>query len=101
MKGLSSMTTPTKPENPPAFPVFTEYEQWDDEAARYRSHILPDGGMSLRDYFAAKALVGILDSCMSVMQDGDEFSTRWHNATNTAQMAYEMADAMLAERSKP
>lgn len=46
-------------------------------------------GMSLRDYFAAKAQAGMLAN---------------YNVINTpehvAQMAYAHADAMLAERSK-
>lgn len=47
-------------------------------------------GMSLRDYFAAKAMQGVLadPSC-----EGE------HKAT--AKWAYEMADAMLAARAIP
>ena len=45
-----------------------------------------DPGMSLRDYFAAKAL----PMCMTA----DE------SARTVAEMAYSMADAMLAQREK-
>lgn len=45
-------------------------------------------GMSLRDYFAAKALVG----CLSTMNPYDP--------TGIAKGAYALADAMLAERAK-
>ena len=47
-----------------------------------------DEGMSLRDYFAAQALRldWVADSQL--------------NAESTAQWAYEVADAMLAEREK-
>lgn len=50
-------------------------------------------GMSLRDYFAAKAAVGLM-------------GRSWNNITGTelialwATSAYAMADAMLAERAK-
>jgi hypothetical protein len=49
------------------------------------------GGMTLRDYFAAKAMVGWL--------------TTWEfdesvNAATLAEFCYRMADAMLAERDK-
>lgn len=48
------------------------------------------GGMTLRDYFAAKAMQGLLaQSCGSAM--GSE-------PINGAQYAYAMADAMLKER---
>lgn len=50
---------------------------------------IPEWGMSLRDYFAAKAQAGMLAN---------------YNVINTpehvAQMAYAHADAMLAERAK-
>ena len=47
-----------------------------------------DKGMSLRDYFAAKAMQGRLAVPGYVDVDQD------------AEMAYKMADAMLKERSK-
>jgi len=62
----------------PAFPT--------DHVKHYPSH----SGMSLRDYFAAKALQGIV-----ALQDGcgDKHST--------ARYCYEYADAMLAARATP
>jgi hypothetical protein len=51
---------------------------------------LSDDGMSLRDYFAAKAM-------QSIMADGKQYS----GFDEIAEYAYEVADAMLAERSKP
>jgi hypothetical protein len=48
-----------------------------------------DGGMTLRDYFAAKAMQGLLG--------GRE---RALTAEEWAEQAYRMADTMLAERSK-
>jgi hypothetical protein len=64
----------------PAFPF--EYE---DEIAQYVSH-----GMTLRDYFAAKAMQGLLAA--------DKIND-WTDC-KCAEYAYEMADAMLKERGK-
>lgn len=50
-------------------------------------------GMSLRDYFAAKALPGCIAAIMSLE------CHRWF-PTDFAQEAYKMADAMLEERAK-
>lgn len=54
--------------------------------------------VSPRDYFAAKALQGLLS------WPGDESSGSYHSNSDpahTASMAYEYADAMLAARVKP
>ena len=54
-------------------------------------------GMTLRDYFAAKAMPAVYaDYCASARQTG--FDVGWVNFV--AQEAYEMADAMIAEREK-
>lgn len=50
------------------------------------------GGMTLRDYFAAKAMQGLL------AQSGGSACGSPHDVG--AAYAYAMADAMLAERSK-
>jgi hypothetical protein len=47
-------------------------------------------GMTLRDYFAAKAMQGLLSARNPLVT----------NIGGIAEAAYEMADAMLAERSK-
>ena len=46
----------------------------------------PEKGMTLRDYFAAKAMQGILFECLE--------------SQNTAKFAYELADAMLKAREQ-
>lgn len=62
----------------------------------------PDGkgvqyyGMSLRDYFAAKAVAGLIAGAMSDGSIWDEES-----ASMASQHAYAVADAMLAARSQP
>ena len=50
------------------------------------------GGMTLRDYFAAKAMQSILTSCYD--------DTPEHDAGSVATLSYAIADAMLAERAK-
>lgn len=65
----------------PAFPFVVEIEQENAPTAK-----LINDGMTLRDYFAAKAML------------------TFNSATATPQMlskwSYEMADAMMAERGK-
>jgi hypothetical protein len=75
-------------ENPPAFPNKDEL-----------GNMIP--GLSLRDYFAAKALP-------LAMADNDIYGKTVHCANQSklsipetlAKMAYDLADAMLLERSK-
>lgn len=50
----------------------------------------PQGGMTLRDYFAAKAM----QSMVAAEFAGTHAETYW------AESAYKMADAMLKERAK-
>lgn len=49
------------------------------------------GGMSLRDYFAAQALMGL---CANSVPGSH------HSTENRVRDAYEIADAMIAERNK-
>lgn len=60
----------------PAFPR--------SESLKYQQHIT--GGMTLRDYFAAKAMQGLMDAAMPMPE--------------IAQAAYQMADDMLKARIK-
>lgn len=64
--------------NPPAFP-----------------HARNDG-MTLRDYFAAKAISGVFSNTVIM----NVASTKKEMANFLARFAYEMADAMLAERER-
>lgn len=70
----------------PAFPVLPPLDPRGGSASGYP---YPADGMTLRDYFAAAALQGMLADANT---DGTKelFATR----------AYAMADAMLAERAK-
>ena len=69
--------------NEPAFPV--------QDASKWQAH-----GMSLRDYFAAKAMQSILAGAME--QGG---ATEAEDALTLTRRAWLMADAMLATRKPP
>lgn len=62
----------------PAFPAM-HFDLGDDEH-----------GMTLRDYFAAKALQGIIATNSHFVKDAEALASK----------AYEFADAMLEERNK-
>ena len=62
----------------PAFPLIGDWSQVKKE------------GMTLRDYFAAKALQGLIAS----------FPTSLPPAVMASEAAYQYADAMLKERDK-
>ena len=66
--------------NPPAFPHTVEYKGSDCGG------IVPHGGMTLRDYFAAKAMQGLLAR------------TSTSNGDVIVKDSYALADAMLKAR---
>lgn len=75
-------------ENPPAYP-FNELDQTSGNI--FAQH----KGMTLRDYFAAAALKGILSNLICMKNDqGDLIKT----ANEAAALAYKQADAMLKAR---
>lgn len=83
-----------KPENPQAFPPNAGWRD-DDQNAR---------GMTLRDYFAAKALSGLCansskELLLTFIKEATERGECRMSGT-FAREAYEFADAMLAEREK-
>lgn len=74
-----------------AFPAI-EIKQIGDSAYNPPTKVYHHG-MSLRDYFAGQALTGLCS-----LQDGTGL---WqYDAKGAAESAYEVADAMLAERDK-
>jgi hypothetical protein len=78
----------------PAFPVHGGAHEDDDP----RNHTL-GGGMSLRDFFAGQALVS-METWVPSRDDGTYPSDRSEVLALKAAWAYDMADAMLAARSK-
>jgi len=83
---------PRKPDGGQAFPVpagnFSGGESWSS-----------DNGMSLRDYFAAKAPTMPRHAFEELDRAGTGSSAPWM-ARRLAAWAYLFADAMLAERDK-
>ena len=57
-------------------------------------------GMTLRDYFAGQALVGILAGSAGSAGDIRRGTTIGTIERNSGRVAYEFADAMIAERDK-
>jgi hypothetical protein len=85
----------TKETGGPAFPEQV-LKHWADLTDRHHQsqpeyYTTSEGGMTLRDYFAAKAMQADLEY---QGLEGRE------DIPNVAAMAYYMADAMLAERAK-
>lgn len=83
------------PNNPPAFPGLSAEMTGIDSDGNERWDTEPSGGMSLRDYFAAKAI--------PVATKWEEESPTYDSHDNPtfrgiAERAYLMADAMLKAR---
>ena len=83
-------------------PAFPEGERWTttDLAGAVSEHSKGPlrRGMSLRDYFAGQALAGwgeVHHEIATVLRGGP-----YYRATGMAEAAYEIADAMLAQRDK-
>lgn len=78
----------------PAFPSPLEWEESSPSGEGKRRGCYDNGhdGMTLRDYFAAKALTGLLTNPNNEDNEIDKF---------VAADAYRMADAMLAARAAP
>lgn len=82
------------PENPSAFPAAIMVRQADGQPLT--GHDFGCGGMTLRDYFAAKAMAAIADTTLQ------EFFKRGESTDDTkkilADASYAIADAMLRRR---
>lgn len=80
-----------QPENPSAFPlpyVFSEIQ-----GLKYSY----DTGMSLRDWLAGQALIAYIGRNSNYTLAGSQMPA---NVKEISQQCYELADAMLSERSK-
>lgn len=76
----------------PAFPVVAS-------TGDPRDGVYCRDGMTLRDYFACKALAGLGEMCTPLAQVAEKRGALF--ADVVAGYCYEIADAMLAARSKP
>ena len=75
----------TKEENPPAFPF---------QASNGDRMCVPEYGMTLRDWFAGRAVSVILERGFTADVEAPDM------AAFAARLSYNLADAMLVERSK-
>jgi len=73
--------------NTPAFPMSALVYNYDDKAP----DTIVNEGMTLRDYFAAKAMQGMLAACTGWSEAGIE---------RLAKCSYSTADAMLKARGE-
>lgn len=72
----------------PAFPSLQTFQKFDDHAGVYVDHMLPAGGLTKREYFAAMAMQAIAADCWST------------NPLACADLAVKHADALLFELEK-
>jgi hypothetical protein len=81
--------------NEPAFPTNYFYDQENEH------EILPMPGMTLRDYFAAKAMAVIMPTVVEILQKQAMSTEKTDQLKNGAAAAcYGMADAMLKARQE-
>ena len=82
--------------NPPAFPLTKAFQTIEADGGVITSNLKESEGMTLRDYFAAKAMQAMLGN--SAMND------QWPSIglmnERFAKEAYVVADSMLAEREE-
>ncbi|HDC4459168.1 hypothetical protein L8T13_13920 [Enterobacter roggenkampii] len=76
-----------------AFPCDSIVER--DEVGHLHGFEVSSGGMTLRDYFAAKAMQAFITGAMS---DGTAFNPKSGDHDTAAEVAYLIADAMLCAR---
>lgn len=86
----------------PAFPSQDVRDVMDDRApGGWRTELQSEGGMTLRDYFAAKALETayhfFADGYCGHIDDG-QVEVDEHSSGTVAAVAYEIADSMLRAR---
>ena len=79
-----------KPNNPSAFPVTATEQSYHNQ-----SPLMPESGMTLRDYFAAKAMQGLLSSYHG---SSDAYLAIQNKPDKIAKDVYKLADEMLKQR---
>lgn len=79
-----------------AFPEIDTYAGYDRDMGRNYDRTYSSGGMTLRDYLAAKALQGCMAYSGPLNGNGDFHTNSSDDAT--AEFCYRIADAMLKAR---
>ena len=84
----------------PAFPTMTAREQLSNNDNFVTVHE-PQGGMSLRDYFAARSIPALMMAVFQALETREATDdTVAELEAKVAEKAYRIADAMLAERER-
>ena len=79
-------------------PAFPQHLVETRDGALVASYDAPDGvGMSLRDYFAAKAFPSVYEAYLEQNRAG---CAEEHTLRNVPALVYKLADTMLKERAK-
>ena len=78
--------------NPPAFPHVADILQVEGNTAIVKT--LTQNGMTLRDYFAAKAMQAMANAICKI----DDLGIISHAPNDIAQISYVYADAMMEAR---
>lgn len=84
----------------PAFPSYERIEEFDDAKGREITIYGLADGMTLRDYFAAKALAEAMAHEIALQAPRRSGAELFFRYDAVAHSAYMMADAMLIERVK-
>lgn len=74
----------------PAFPQVVTEHDYDQSQEQFYANTYSHGGVTVRDWFAGKALQGLV-----ARESSNTMGEVW-----LARKAYSLADAMLAERAK-
>lgn len=83
-----------------AFPSSKQVEVYDEHKAKYVKQWWPEGGMTLRDYFAGQVISQCQITVTREEPPPDAELLRVY-AERYARTAYAIADAMLAQREIP
>jgi hypothetical protein len=68
--------------------AFPRMDSWTDSAGNHTVVLYSDSGITIRDYFAARAMQGLVANGTS------------RPASETAEVAYQIADAMIVARGE-
>lgn len=94
-----------KDDGGPAFPNLAKITRHGIDGIYETREPISEGGMSLRDWFAGQALVGIManpERWRDIQRRYDEGKLSYDGASaSNATKAYSLADAMLAARKEP
>ena len=78
-------------------PLVHPYEEWLDTLDPYTLNPIRHKGMTLRDYFAAKAMAALI--CETLIEGNKRIELSFDNVVKkTANASYDIADAMIKAR---